>query len=326
VLCDPLPSLTDKARAIFTWCHHNIVYDVHNFLNHTVQYGLTPQQTIASGKAVCEGFARVYESIARQAGLECEVITGHGKGYGFSEIRPGDPIPRKDPTGHAWNVVRIDGGEYKLIDACWGAGHFKSCTNRYEQVFSPEWFTMSNERFGWKHFPEREGKYWFGVPKTWEEYILGPGGRDASEKAQVMGDAAREGLDDEGFVPRGKHISLSQEQVKAQSTGGLMRFLFAKVCPHWDSEKHGRGKQMLFLLKLGRYDGKDLRPVVYDGVWYFIDVPVQELGLPGQNVELVGLTMFDGRDARGLTKEEFASRFGRCAYAWTVLVRWELVA
>lgn len=47
-LCAPFSSATDKARAIFTWLHHNIDYDVKNFFAGTIQSS-TPEKTITSG-------------------------------------------------------------------------------------------------------------------------------------------------------------------------------------------------------------------------------------------------------------------------------------
>ena len=55
-LCSPFQSHTDKARAIFTWLHHNIKYDTQAFFSNNVRPS-TPQSTLQSGWAVCEGYA-----------------------------------------------------------------------------------------------------------------------------------------------------------------------------------------------------------------------------------------------------------------------------
>jgi hypothetical protein len=54
LLCDPFPSATDKARAIFTWLHYNVDYDVANFRAGTIKPS-TPEGTIMSG-LVCMTF------------------------------------------------------------------------------------------------------------------------------------------------------------------------------------------------------------------------------------------------------------------------------
>lgn len=120
-LCDPFPSPTDKARAIFVWLHHNIDYDTHSFFNGNIQPS-TPERTITHGLAVCEGYAGLFAALALKAGLEALVCSGDSKGFGHTPMQPGDPIPAFD-SNHAWNAVRIDNGEWKLLDACWGAGH-----------------------------------------------------------------------------------------------------------------------------------------------------------------------------------------------------------
>ncbi|KAK3292226.1 uncharacterized protein B0H64DRAFT_224643 [Chaetomium fimeti] len=315
-LCAPFSSPTDKARAIFAWMHHNIVYDVHGFFNNCIPRGLTPTETIFSGKAVCEGYARVYEAIAVRAGLGCVVVTGHGKGFGFTPVKAGQPLPPRKPTGHAWNAVRIDGGAWKLIDPCWGAGAL--CKGEYSQRFAAECFTMSNEKFGTRHFPADE-RHWYredGRAPSWEEYILGPLG---DEPAEWMGDATREGLEQANFAPMQRRINVSN--------GGMVRFQFAKVCEHWRPEKNGKGKQVLFGLKLNGQNGmKDhIVPMEHDGFWHYLDVDARDLGAPGQTLSMVAFTMIDGQSARGLTKEEWLQKKGRCGYSYAYMVRWELV-
>jgi transglutaminase/protease-like cytokinesis protein 3 len=78
-LCNPFPSHTDKARAIFTWLHHNIDYNVEAFFSGNLKPS-TPTSTIATGLAVCEGYAGLFTALATAAGLESVVVGGHGKG------------------------------------------------------------------------------------------------------------------------------------------------------------------------------------------------------------------------------------------------------
>lgn len=47
-LCAPFSSATDKARAIFTWLHHNVDYDTHSFFAGNIKAS-TPEGTITSG-------------------------------------------------------------------------------------------------------------------------------------------------------------------------------------------------------------------------------------------------------------------------------------
>lgn len=324
-LCSPFPSPTDKARAIFAWCHHNIAYDVHGFFNNCIPRGQTLDQTIFSGKAVCEGYAKVYEGIARRAGLECVLVCGHGKGYGHTPLAAGQSPPPRDATGHAWNAVRIDGGEWKLIDACWGAGALGD-GQQYNKRFEPQMFTLSNELFGLKHFPEDSRHFYRsdGRIPTWEEYIVGT---SKGEPAMWYCHAGKEGLNEFTFSPRGKHISVR--------SGEVVRFQFSKICEHWDGEKHGRGKPLLLMMKIHGPDGRgvngrkdDMVVLENDGFWWWVDIPARDLGAPGQRLQLLGLTILNKEDARGISKEKFlgmrASNSIR-GMSWDGIVSWELV-
>lgn len=264
-LCTPFSSPTDKARAIFTWCHHNIDYDVQGFFAGCPARG-TASETVFSGKAVCEGYARVYEAIAKRAGLECVVVGGHGKGFGFTPVKEGQPPPPRNPTGHAWNAVRIDGGFWKLIDPCWGAGHLDG--QAYKRQFSPGQFTMSNELFGWRHFPQ-DSRYFFrddGRSPSWEEYVMGPTG---GERAQWYGNTVEEGISEWNSSPAQKRIAVY--------SGENVRFQFAKLCEHWTAERNGRGKPRLLMMNIHGVDGRkdDQVPLDSDGFWWWCDIPAR---------------------------------------------------
>ncbi|KAL1843351.1 hypothetical protein VTJ49DRAFT_1938 [Mycothermus thermophilus] len=325
-LCAPFSSLTDKARAIFTWCHHNIDYDVDGFFGkRPIPRGQSPGDTILYGFAVCEGYARVFESIAKRAGLECVVVSGHGKGFSFRPVRAGDPIPEPKLTGHAWNAVRIDGGEWKLVDPCWGAGALRTenGVSRYNRRFAPEFFTMPNRKFAWRHFPS-DPRHWFlddddgaGPPAlTWEAYVLGPA-RD--EPAQWMGAASREGLDPTAFEPMPRRIPVSSTHPRS-----VIKFRFARLCPHWDPRRNGEGAPLLMALLFNKeLLLLDENP---DGSGAMgIDVGAGRLGQPGENVVLVAIDTVDGKSARGMTRAEWSAKQGRCGYSFSFLIRWELV-
>ncbi|KAI0896814.1 hypothetical protein F4806DRAFT_463024 [Annulohypoxylon nitens] len=317
VLCGPFPSATDKARAIFTWCHHNIAYNVEEFFGKCIQHR-NVDDTIFHGKAVCQGYAEVYQAIAQRAGLQCIVVGGHGKGYGYKPLRRGEPPPPRDPSGHAWNAVCIDNGEWNLIDACWGAGSVGD--NKYHKQFKPQMFCLSNDLFGLKHFPSDE-RYFFrtdGRILTWEEYILGP---TKGEKAEFYGTATDEGVSEFTFSPAEKHVSVY--------SGEVVRFQFSKVCEHWVPERHGKGRSYLLLMKIHGLDGRkeDMVPLETDGFWWWTDIPARDLGAPGQTIFLYALTTLNNKDARGVTKEEYYRVKNGNGYSmsWAIFAKWELV-
>ncbi|XWW95552.1 hypothetical protein V2A60_003513 [Cordyceps javanica] len=315
-LCSPFPSYSDKARAIFTWCHHNIAYDTGAFFGNSVQHQ-TGESTIFSGLAVCAGYAETYKAIANRAGLECDVVGGHGKGFGYTPLKNGEPVPRADPSGHAWNAVRIDGGGWKLLDACWGAGNVDGATQSFNKVFAPAQFNVNNEQFGARHFPENP-KFQYredGRTVSWEEYYRG---RADGEPVTIFSNAAEEGINESSMEPANKHIQVYSGQV--------IRFQFCKTCPHWKSEKNGVGKPPLFVLNIHGLDGRkdDMVPIETDGYWHWIDVNARDLGAPGQKVEVMQITSVDHKDARGLTARDFLAAKGRKAMAFSFLTQWIL--
>ncbi|PYH96579.1 hypothetical protein BO71DRAFT_166433 [Aspergillus ellipticus CBS 707.79] len=331
-LTGPFPSLTDKARVIFTWLHHNILYDTEAFYNNRVGRS-TPASTLATGLAVCEGFAGLFTALATHAGLEAKKITGHGKGYGYEAPAPGAPLPPVQTGGHAWNVVRIDDGQWKLIDTCWGAGCVFGPGQPYAQKFDPNMFTNSNDEFGLKHFPQDRTQFYRddGRPEiSWEEYLLGnPQSPLCVEQPMVFGDAEKHSIGARTFRPAAKQIVVYQ--------GGPLRFQFSLICEHWTLEYHTRAKPGLFLLIVHGVDGRQedrrvLTPVRGSGPnggggWWYVDVPdARELGVPGQTVQVVVLTSFGDRaDARGVTVEDYRAQAGRVGMAWAGIAEWELV-
>lgn len=331
-LTAPFPSPTDKARAIFTWLHHNIRYDVDSFFNHRVQPS-TPQSTLHSGLAVCEGYAALFANIATYAGLECVVVSGHGKGFGFQNLPPGWPIPPFEGN-HAWNAVKIDQGEWKLVDACWGAGHVQGKGLPYVAKFNDSMFTMSNEEFGIKHFPSNKEHFFLpdGRRMSWEEYIvINPAYWPTLMEPPTIFTNAHEdyGIGERTMMPRKRQLS--------PAVGGSVRFQFGLRCPHWTVEGHTKkGPPPVFMISIHGVDGrnKDHIPLEHvrgqaaggGGALWYVDVPARELGAPGQTVTLFAVTSFGNRqDARGLTVKEFKEGKGRVGMGFTGVAAWDLI-
>ena len=322
-LTTSFPSPTDKARAIFTWLHHNVEYDVVSFFNNAIKPS-TPASTLSTGLAVCEGYAALFTALAVKSGLESMAITGHGMGFGQAPVPTGNPLPPLS-SNHAWNVVKIDNGEWKLIDTCWGAGHIGGKGEPYMKHFNQSFFTMDNNEFGLRHFPTDKNHFFRidGRPGiSWEEYIMGdPGG----ERAQIYTAATEQHfLKDISFLPRYKQVTIDPRQHPSPT----IRFQFEKVCEHFDFERNGNGKPYLFVLQLHNQDGKkqdDYVPLETDGHYWWLDVKPGYLGAPGENIMLCTVATIDGRDARGLTKQEYLAKKGKVASSFGGVASWELV-
>ncbi|KAL1411860.1 hypothetical protein Q8F55_002833 [Vanrija albida] len=318
-LCAPFPSPTDKARAIFTWLHHNMAYDVASFVGHLAGGELahsTPADSIRSGTGVCSGYAGAYAAIAVAAGLECIEINGHGKGVGHVDWVAGQPVPPFD-ANHAWNAVRLESG-WKLLDACWGAGWVDLTAQTFNREFKPEMFTRPNELFGWAHFPE-DPAHWFrddGTAPSWPEYVAGPG--RGVPLAQCFGQA--EGIDPFTVTP-GRDIAVGSAEV--------VRLQFGKVCGHWKSEVHGgQGGRAAPLVLLPLANPTEFVPFNHtpDGCWWWLDVPAHRLGERGGRAMATTLKSIGGRSGRGVSGDEFLRLHRREQVAFdSALVVWELV-
>jgi transglutaminase-like putative cysteine protease len=332
-LTAPFPSPTDKARAIFKWLHFNVRYDVDNFFGGTVK-GSTPQSTLQSGLAVCEGYAALFTNLATHAGLESIVISGHGKGYGYSPLAPGSPLPPYN-AGHAWNAVKIDNGEWKLIDACWGAGHVQGKGMPYIQEWNPTMFSMSNEEFGIKHFPGNKEHFFLpgGRRLSWEEYItINPSHWPDHVEAPTVYTTARSEyyIGEKSVCPRNKHLSVI--------VAGMTRFQFNLQCPHWTLDRHGdKGPPPVFVMMIQGLDGraKDIVPLEHirggpgGGDTWYVDIPSRDLGAPGQTITLFAVNRFGDREGdhvRGMSVEEFRQGKGRVGMGFAGVAAWELVA
>jgi transglutaminase-like putative cysteine protease len=317
-LTSPFPSKTDKARVIFAWLHHNVAYDVVAFYNNAVKSS-TPQSTMASGLAVCEGYAGLFAALGMKAGLEVIVVSGGSKGYGHTQVQPGEAIPPFKST-HAWNACRIDGGEWKLIDPCWGAGNVSGAGQPYNKQFSPHHFTQSNDDFGRSHFPSDNSKQFRndGRIKTYEEYARGS--KSGTEATIFGGFLNEEGLSEGSFQPKANPIILSQQ-------GPTTRFMFQKICPHWNPVRNGSGQYYIYILNLDAMEQDRSRNGIpfqqANGVWW-CDVPTADLGRPGQKAHICAVTEFDGRDGRGLTLQEFRERKNMVGQSFGGVAQWEI--
>jgi hypothetical protein len=135
-----------KARALYRWIAGHIDYDVRGF--RTGRYGdLSPEGVLRRRSSVCEGYARLAEALGTAMGLQVQVVAGWSKGYGYTSGQRFD-----GPTNHAWNAVRID-GQWRLMDATWGAGYLDQQT-QFVRRFQEHYFLTAPDEFIFDHLPQ----------------------------------------------------------------------------------------------------------------------------------------------------------------------------
>ncbi|KAF9474214.1 hypothetical protein BDN70DRAFT_885043 [Pholiota conissans] len=295
-LVEPFEGDVDKARAIFTWLHHNIVYDVEAFLTNNLQHA-TPESTLSSGRAVCDGYAGLFEHLASLIGLQVLKVTGHGKGYGYQSLSDDDPIP-EITSNHAWNCVYM-GDEWHLIDPCWGAGALNGTI--WEVKLNPTWFISSPLEFGRRHFPQDPSYQLTEEQTTWEEYIMAP------EGPKLTGDFANFGLDPVRIEPATNNI-LEKRYTK---------FSVCKRCEHMSTLEADN-----YVFALTTSD-KDFTPLIYNDdeeAW------IATIFTPRNGtVMLCTVDTVNQQDARGLGVAGFTKAKGRKAMTFKGLATWSIL-
>jgi len=99
------PGMTDynKEKALHDYIINHSQYDYENLTNNTIPNdSYTPYGVLILGRGVCQGYAEAFALLSKEAGLECQVITGEA--YGFNQW-----------GSHAWNMIKI-GDKYYHID------------------------------------------------------------------------------------------------------------------------------------------------------------------------------------------------------------------
>ena len=133
-----------KARAMFIWLTDKIAYDADSFRRGG--YGdSSPRGVLKNRKAVCQGYAELFNALAAQMGLESYIVSGYAKGYGY---RVGENMS----TNHAWNAVKIN-GIWRLVDATWGAGSVDH-NYKFAKKLQAYYFFPSPSDLIFTHFPE----------------------------------------------------------------------------------------------------------------------------------------------------------------------------
>lgn len=110
-----------QVKAIHDYVIRRLSYDLE-----VLKTGVRPSQSakavFASRQGVCEGYANLFQVLARATGLEAVKVVGRVR----QDLAPVDLIPTSirllnptyDWTLHAWNAVKV-GGAWMLVDATW---------------------------------------------------------------------------------------------------------------------------------------------------------------------------------------------------------------
>lgn len=139
----PAKTESQKLEIFCYWIADNIAYDTKGYLSG--KYTET-DKILITRKGICNNYAELLQRMCTAVKMECHVIKGYSKGYGYSKNTP------FNTTDHAWNVVRVD-GKHVLVDATWASGNvdwvkgvftFKKEFNPGEIIADPAYFSETH--------------------------------------------------------------------------------------------------------------------------------------------------------------------------------------
>lgn len=143
-----------------------LFYDDANYWSNSV-----PQQTLShvlqTRKAVCEGYANLFQALCNEIGVSCEKVHGYARGVSASERGYEDPTD----SNHAWNMVQIQGDWY-LVDCTWDSGHMSGRTS--VQEYNTTWLFVQPEHMIYSHFPSQQSHQLLEYPLTPQEFTRLP--------------------------------------------------------------------------------------------------------------------------------------------------------
>jgi hypothetical protein len=97
-------------------------------------------------KAVCEGYARLFQSLCQHAGIISALVTGYAR-VDMSRQES------KFRSNHCWNAVMIDSAWY-LLDATWAAGYITMPSGEFVRRYDSYYFLTAPDQFIRHHYPD----------------------------------------------------------------------------------------------------------------------------------------------------------------------------
>jgi len=166
-LIKPAKNDYQRVRSFYVWISENIAYDVQLFrsYNPSRYQPISPLEVVQRGKAVCQGYAELFQEMCRLANISCHVVPGYSKGFNYT------PKSKFTNADHAWNVVKVE-GKWRLIDVTWGSGGLNE-NMKYVKQFKEEYFLTSPEVFVLNHLPLAPMWQLLDCPVPMQAYLRG---------------------------------------------------------------------------------------------------------------------------------------------------------
>jgi len=159
-----------KVKILHDWICYYIAYDVDTFFGKS-RSNQDYISVIKNKKAICGGYAALFNEMCKLASVESIVITGPAKGYSYDENKGVF-------LDHAWNAVKIIGRWY-LLDVTWDVGYVEG--QSFIRSYSTHYLFLDPYIFINEHLPA-EHKFQFYAPVMTKEQFE----KDKSYKYQII--------------------------------------------------------------------------------------------------------------------------------------------
>ena len=165
-----------RIKAIHDYVVTRVDYDIDVLKNAGLPWARPKQDArtvFRTHKAVCEGYARLFNALGKAIGLDVVYVSGNVR----REFAPTDIIPqylrfttsRYDWTRHAWNAVKVEGRWY-LVDTTWDD------TDRDDPSYRSDYLLLPPQAMIVSHLPRL---------KSWQ-LLKSPLDRDEFEEMPML--------------------------------------------------------------------------------------------------------------------------------------------
>ncbi|MFC7000072.1 transglutaminase domain-containing protein [Rufibacter roseus] len=163
----------DKVRSIYAWIVGNLNYD-HNLARKEKRPRIKPHLILRYRRAVCIGYADLFNAMCAQAGIKSTWVSGYTREYNFKSKKP------FSWSEHAWNAVNIE-GEWFLLDPTWEnksirktkVVHQGKTVERVKISVGDQYFLTNPEDFVLDHLPDNPVWQLLPCPLSLSDFQMG---------------------------------------------------------------------------------------------------------------------------------------------------------
>ena len=156
----------DKARAIYYWVAHNIVYDPKLIRSNSTAKN-TPAEVLQTRKAVGIGFASLFQDMCSSADIRCLTVDGFVK-YNTQQIGEKD-----QEINHSWAVVQLGQTpeEWFYVDPAFGSGYLSADMKEFTKAYTDAYFFTEKQSFNQQHYPDNSAWKLGSAPKSKKDFF-----------------------------------------------------------------------------------------------------------------------------------------------------------